>query len=142
MPRIIERILDSNPQQKRFRVTRILVTGVSCGVTTSFLYILPIVNLTPADPIWRLGFPLLLTIGMGVLNKSIPDAIVSALLMCMVYSIILFYFLLLPVLLGVYTGSIALFMIGNVGVVITISFFLLIISVFGSLLGAILYEFF
>ena len=121
-----------------FRITGIGFLG---GVIISFLYLLPTTGVLPTDPLLRLGFPFVIMVLIGILNQSIPEAITSCLLAFISYTTILFLYLILPVFLGIYTGNFMLFALANVAFMIQSSLFLFILTIFGAILGVVLYEF-
>ncbi|MHA2059667.1 MAG: hypothetical protein ACW976_02680 [Candidatus Ranarchaeia archaeon] len=123
------------------RIGKVLLTGVNGGLLSAFLYTLPSTGVIVLDPFWRYGLPLLIMIFVGILNQSIPDAVVAAMIAFTSHNLIMFYFLLMPAFLGVYVGDIAVFTLANAASVVQSAMFILTISIFGAFIGALLYEF-
>ena len=134
-------IEEKRRQEKITRFFRVTGIGLLGGVIIAFLYILPTTGVIPSDSFIRLGLPFIIMILIGILNKSIPEALASCMLAYLSYTSILFFFLVLPVLLGIYTGNIVLFALANMAIVIQTSLFLFILTLFGGIIGVILYEF-
>ena len=115
--------------------------GLLGGVIIAFFYLLPTTGVIPSDPFLRLALPFATMILIGIVNKSIPEALASCMLAYISYTSILFIFLVLPIILGVYTGNIVLFAVANMAIVIQASLFLFMLTIFGGIFGVILYEF-